>query len=229
MKTESCREWRPSLGVYALGDLPADERAALEAHLEGCEECREEVRSLSGVARLLPYADPAQFTSTQQPSPELGRQIAATIGVERRQRERRRRRRFGFAFSGAVAASAAAAALAIALLPVGENAAPRQNVDFAGLPAGVQIDATLEPHAFGTEIHMYVSGMRSGTLCRVFLRGPNGAQAPAGTFRYRWGDDSEAVLSSALDLSRTTAIGIHAGNRIYIAPVGQTAAPASHT
>ena len=33
MKTESCREWRESLGAYALGQLPEGERAALEAHL----------------------------------------------------------------------------------------------------------------------------------------------------------------------------------------------------
>ena len=40
---------------------------------------------------------------------------------------------------------------------------------------GIQIDAALQPHAFGTEIHMYVKGVRSGTLCRVFLRGKDGA------------------------------------------------------
>lgn len=226
MKTESCREWRPSLGAYALGDLPADERAALEAHLDGCAECREEVRSLTGVARLLPYADPAHFGPAPTPSPELGERIAATIGGERR-RVVRRRRRFGFALGGAVAA--AAAVLAIVLLPVGGGGAPKEEIDFAGLPPGVKIGATLEPHAFGTEIHMYVSGMRSGTLCRVFLRGPGGVKVPAGTFRYRWGDDSEAVLSSALDLSRTTAIGVHAGNRVFIAPVGRATAAATDT
>jgi hypothetical protein len=202
MKTErgfdSCREWRGSLGAYALGDLPVDERAALEAHLDGCERCREEVRALSGVARLLPYADPAHFGPAPKPSPDLGERIAATIGAERRVRVRRRRR-FGFALGGATAAAAAALA----------------------------IDATLEPHAYGTEIHMYVSGMRSGTLCRVFLRGPGGERVPAGTFRYRWGDDSEAVLSSALDLSRTTAISVHAGARTFTAPVGHTTAAAT--
>lgn len=227
MKTESCREWRPSLGAYALGDLPADERAALEAHLDGCEECREEVRALTGVARLLPYADPAHFGPAPTPSPELGERIAARIGGER-QRVVRRRRRFGFALGGAVAV--AAAMLAILVLPIGGGGgAPQQDVEFAGLPPGVKIGATLEPHAFGTEIHMYVSGMRSGTLCRVFLRGPDGTSFPAGTFRYRWGDDSEAALSSALDLSRTTAIGVHAGNRVFIAPVEQTTAAATDT
>ena len=43
MKAESCREWRESLGAYALGHLPAEERAGLEAHLDGCAECRAEL------------------------------------------------------------------------------------------------------------------------------------------------------------------------------------------
>jgi hypothetical protein len=61
--------------------------------------------------------------------------------------------------------------------------------------------------------------MRSGTLCRVFLRGPHGERVPAGTFRYRWGDDNEAVLSSALDLSRTRAIGVRAGSKTFVTAV----------
>ena len=84
----------------------------------------------------------------------------------------------------------------------------------------MKIGASLEPRAFGTEIHVYVKGVRSGTLCRVFLRDDAGTRLPAGTFRYRWGDDSKAILSSALDLSNTAAIGIRVGNRTFSAPVG---------
>jgi hypothetical protein len=227
MKTEHCRDWRESLGAYALGHLPADERAGLEAHLEGCPDCRAEVKSLRGVALLLPHADPERFGPPPQPSPELGDRIAATIAADRQAvHKQRRRRRFGLglALSGAVAA--AAAVLALVILPGGGAAVPQQQVEFASLPSGVQIGATLEPHAYGTEIRMYVSGMRSGTLCRVFLRGSHGARFPAGTFRYRWGDDSTAQLSSALDLSRTSAIEVEAGNRTFKAPVGREASAA---
>jgi hypothetical protein len=205
MKTErpdGCREWRHLLGAYALGDLGTGERAGLEAHLEGCAECWAEAESLEGVA--------------------------ATIGRERQVAVRRRRWRFGFALGGATAA-VAAALLAIVVLPGGNSSQPAQHVEFASLPAGVKIDATLEPHPYGTEIRMYVKGVRSGTLCRVYLRGPRGERVPAGTFTYRWGDDSEAVLSSALDLSRTRAIGVHAGNRTFVAPVDVSGATARAT
>jgi hypothetical protein len=220
MKTENCRDWRESLGAYALGHLSNEERAGLEAHLEGCPECRAEVKSLSGVALLLPHADPERFGPAPQPSPELGKRIEATIAADRQTIQRsRRRRRFGLALGGGIATAAVAAALALVILP-GGSGEPKQHIDFASLPAGVKIGATLEPHVYGTEINMYVSGIRSGTLCEVFLRGPHGVRVPAGSFRYRWGDDSKAELSSALDLSRTTAIEVHAGNRIFRAPVG---------
>jgi hypothetical protein len=220
MKIRSdCRDWRELLGVYALGQLEGDELAGLEAHLEGCAQCRAELALLEPVARMLPHADPERFESAPQPPPELGARIAATIAGERNQTEKRRRRRVfgGFALGGATAALAAAV-LAIFVLG-GGSGEPERHVQFA--TQGVTIDATLEPHAYGTEIRMYVHGVESGTLCKVSLRGADGASYPAGTFRYRWGDDSEAVLSSALDLSRTRAVVVQAGKRTFVAPLGR--------
>jgi len=223
MKTRNCREWRESLGAYALGQLEGDERVGLEAHLEGCAACRAELASLEPVALMLPHADPERFAGpAPQPPPELGARIAATIAGERQTEQQRRRRRrvfSGFALGGA--AAAATAVLLLFVLGGGESGNPQQQVRFASLPQGVTIDATLEPHAYGTAIHMYVHGVPSGTLCTVTLRGPGGVAYPAGTFRYRWGDDSDAVLSSALDLSRTRAIEVDAGKRTFVAPVGR--------
>jgi hypothetical protein len=230
MKSEDCRELRTSLGAYSLGQLPEDEQAAIEAHLEGCAECRAELASLASVTRLLPLADATRVMSpAPRPSPQLGERIEELIGAERRaERKRRKRRRFAFGFAG-IATAAAAAVLAIAILPGGggDSGPPDQYISFTNVPKGVKVDAVLQPHAFGTEIHMYVSGVRSGTLCRVFLRGPDGRRYPAGSFRYRWGDDSDAVLSSALDLSRTRAIGVRAGDRTFVAPVSREGATAS--
>jgi hypothetical protein len=216
MTAEGCREWRESLAAHALGRLPAEERPAVEAHLEGCAECRAELEALAGVARLLPLADPERFDSAPALPPSLADRVAATIRAAQRS-QRRRRLRLGLTTVGATAA-VAAALVAIFVLP-SEESTPAQHVSFAALPADMKIGATLEPHAYGTEIHMYVKGAPSGTLCRVFLQGRNGVRMPAGSFRYRWGDDSNAVLSAALDLSRTRAIGVRVGNRTFVTPV----------
>ncbi len=218
MKTDGCRHWKEELGVYALGHLSDEERTALEAHLEGCPACRAEADSLLAVSRLLPHADPERFGPAPQPPAELGKRITATVGAERRSRRRHRRLRFGLGFGGA-AATAAAAVLAIFVLSSGESGGPEQHVAFRSLPSGVKIAAALEPQAFGTEIRMYVSGIRSGTLCRVYMRGPGGRDVSAGTFRYRWGGDASAVLSAALDLSRAKALVVHAGDRTFVAPL----------
>jgi anti-sigma factor RsiW len=225
MKTRNeCREWRELLGVHALGHLEGDERAGLEAHLEGCAGCREELAALAPVARMLPHADPARFELSPEPPPELGRRIAATIEGEKQRAQRRRRQRTfgGFAFGGVAAAAVAAVLLLFVFGGSSQDAS--QPVKFTDLPEGISISASLEPHSYGTEIHMYVHGVPSGTLCRVWLRGANGASYPAGTFRYRWGDDSDAVLSSALDISRTRAVVVDTGNRTFVAPVNSKVA-----
>ena len=218
MKTESCREWRESVGAYALGHLKGEELAKLEAHLEGCSACRAEAAALVSVASLLPHANPEHFGPAPVPPPELGRRIAATIEAERGAKRRQRRIRLGFGLSGA-AAAAAAAVLAIFVLSGGESGGPEQHVSFRSLPSGVKIGAALKPQAYGTEIHMYVKGIRSGTLCQVYMRGPDGRDVSAGTFRYRWGGDAAAVLSAALDLSRAKALVVHAGSRTFVAPL----------
>jgi hypothetical protein len=225
MKTDDHRDWKVSLGAYALGDLPADERAAIAAHLEGCEECRTELRSLEGVAALLPLADPDRIEApVARPPADLGARIEAQIAAESA-REGRVKRRRRFRLGVGVAATAVAAVLAIAIVPFGGGeSSPAQEVHFASVPNGISIRAKLEPHAYGTEIYMYVKGVRSGTLCRVFLRDGDGRTFSAGSFRYRWGDDSEAELSSALDLSQAAQLGVHAGGRTFVAPVDQTTA-----
>ena len=226
MTADDHRDWRLSLGAYALGDLSPDERAAMAAHVEGCPECRAELRELEGVAALLPLADPDRIEQpAARPPADLGARIEAQIAAETSREGRvKRRRRLRFGFGGAVAVAAVAALLAIVVLPIGGESSPAQKVEFASVPNGISIKATLEPHAFGTEIKMYVDGVRSGTLCRVFLRDAAGRTYSAGSFRYRWEEDSEAELSSALDLSQATEIGVHAGGRTFIAPVSQATA-----
>jgi hypothetical protein len=221
MTAEGCREWRERLGAYVLGQLPDDEHAATAAHIEGCAACRAEAESLAPLAELLPKADPAQLGRAPAPPAELGERIASRVARERRTRGRRRRTRLTLGFATA-AAAAAAAVLAIAI--VDSSPPPRgdsQVVTFRSVPRGVQVSARLEPRPFGTEIHMYVRGMPSGTLCRVSLRRADGTAMPAGTFRYRYGEPRGAVLTSALDLSGARAIAVRAGGRTFVAPLSK--------
>jgi hypothetical protein len=233
MTAEACREWRESLGAYVLDQLPADERAAVGAHVDGCAACRAEVDSLTPLVHLLALADPAQLREAPTPPAQLGERIAAQIDREQGRRRVRRRRRFSFGFAAAAAAGAAALLLALVVFAPNGNRSNSQTVEFASLPHGVAIAATLQPRPFGTEIRMDVAGIRSGTLCQVFLRRADGGRLPAGSFRYRYGGEDEAVLSSGLDLSAARAVGVRAGHRTFVAPlrhgVGAEASSDQHT
>ncbi|HEX6230033.1 MAG TPA: zf-HC2 domain-containing protein [Solirubrobacterales bacterium] len=216
MRSEACYEWRESLGAYALGQLPREERAGLEAHLDGCPDCRAELELLAPVARLLPKADPERLGAAPAPPAALSDRVIAAIAADRRA-TRRRKLRLGLAFSGATAAIAAAV-LAIFVLPVGDSGPPATRVSFESLPPKMKVGAKLEPREFGTEIHIYVKGAPAGALCRVFVVAEDGSRLSAGSFRYRWSDDYP-TLTTALKLSRTEAIGLRVGNRTFLAPV----------
>jgi anti-sigma-K factor RskA len=69
---------RESTGVYVLGLLDSAERREFEQHLETCAECREEVRSLGGVAGALPMAAPQV-----DPPPSLRAKVLAATGGQR--------------------------------------------------------------------------------------------------------------------------------------------------
>jgi hypothetical protein len=51
--TLDCPEARIALGVYVLGAIDADERAAVDAHLDSCQECRAELAELAELPGLL--------------------------------------------------------------------------------------------------------------------------------------------------------------------------------
>jgi Putative zinc-finger len=218
MKPDRCREWREPLGAHALGQLEGEERVRLEAHLDGCPSCRAELEQLSALVHPMSLADPARFETAPEPPPGLAGRVAEAIGRERRSR-RRRRAGFGLALTGAAAATAAV--LAIFVFGVGGEpaASPEQHVTFTSLPKGIEASAKLISNPFGTEIHMYVKGVSSGALCRVYLRRRDGGELSAGSFRYRRGNGSYPILSSGLDLSKTAAVELRIGDRSYLAKV----------
>ncbi len=217
MTADDHRRWREELGAFVLGKLDLDERAAVQAHLDGCAECRAERDLLSPLAEILPLADPAWLTSTPVAPRGLGRRVARKIEAERRG-VRRRRLRLAAGFTTATAAAGTVLVLALSA----GSSGPDTEVAFADVPQGVHITGDLTSRSWGTEVSVYVDGIRPGTPCRVFLRGPNGP-VDAGSFRYSHADGVGSGLSAAIDLSHARAIGIRAGGRTFVAPIPSSA------
>lgn len=219
MKADDCRRWRENLGALVLDQLDPDERAATEAHLEGCAECRAERDLLVPVAAALPLADPSQLATAPSPPRSLAFRISRRIAAERRAR---RRRRFTIGV-GALATACAAAAVAVIALGGGSttptSSPPTRDVAFTAVPEGVDLGASLAPRPWGSEISLQVRGITPGTRCEVWLRRADGTRVPAGSFRYRYEGSDAAELSSALRPSQARAIGVRAGNRTFVAKI----------
>jgi hypothetical protein len=217
MTAEACRHWREQLGAYALGHLDADERAAVQAHLDGCPDCRAEAEGLAAVARVLPVADPTRPSATEAAPGAVAERVFARVESERRDRRRGRRMRLGLALAGATAAIAASIIGGFVVLdsdPVGPTT---EEVAFHDLPRDIHIGAGLTARPWGTQIDLYVSGVPSGTMCRVWLRRHDGERVVAGTFRYVQEERAYTVrLASALDRARAAAIGVKAGRWTYV-------------
>jgi anti-sigma-K factor RskA len=70
MTNSSHADLKGQAAAYVLEALDPDERASFDAHLSGCDECREEVRSLRRVAEALSRSVPGRT-----PRPELRERV----------------------------------------------------------------------------------------------------------------------------------------------------------
>jgi anti-sigma factor RsiW len=221
LRADDCREWRERIGALVLGQLPEDERFALEAHLDGCPACRAEAEALAPVATLLRRADPERLEHAPEPPPDLGDRIARRIAAERRSRRRSRTRlRLGLATAGAAAAAVATVLLIVILGGSSESSHPR-TVAFHSLPRGAWVEAALTPHPWGSEISVQVGGFHRGKRCQVWLRRDDGKRVPAGSFRYVYQGGQHTDLSAAVKLDHATAIGLQVGGKTYVAPLSR--------
>jgi len=201
--SEACREWRAALGAAALGGSDPGEHVALLAHLDGCAECRAELRELQSVAHALPLADVDAVAATlAQPPHALGERVLDRVSHERHERVVHLRRRV---FAGLAAALVAAAAIVSLVLLVPASGSGT-NVVFP-TDNGVAAHATLHARSAGTEVNFHEQGLRPGGYYWLWLTGEDGDRIAAGTFQ---------GSASAVDVTMTAAIPLHDARRVWV-------------
>lgn len=222
MTSEGCRPWREMLGAYALGHLGADERIALEAHVDGCAACAEELEELRPVAQALPAADPGHLGARPAPPADLADRVAARIRVARKTQVRRRWR-VGIA-SVAAASIVAVTTLAVSNAMRSDGRSEREEFAFPVLPAGVTATAFLYPPEEGTrgvEVWLEVDGLQPGATYAIWVeRRSTGERVKCGTFEAVDGA-AHIVLPSIVERSDTGAVGVSTaeGEFVMSAPV----------
>lgn len=204
MTSDACRELRSALGAVALGNADPVEALALRAHLDGCAECRAELRELTSVAAALPLADFGRLDDDlSQPAPDLATQVLGRVSAERSARRVRTHRRF---VAAVATVTAIAAALVAFVLVVPDRSPAGTKVVFAS-SGGVSAEAVLRARAAGTEVEFHVSGLHQGEYYWLWLTGDDKDRVAAGTFQGTE-NPSELVMTAALPLRDTRRIWV---------------------
>jgi len=216
---------RIALGAYVLGALEPAERAELEGHLGGCAGCREELAGLAGLPGLLGRLDAADVEVLAGPSPAqpLERALAE---LTRRRRDRRRNRRRGFVLAVAAAVTIGAVGAGGTVAVTGSSA-PDFRVDAgsvasSGASASVQATAQLGSRPWGTQVTLRLSGVPTGTRCRLIAVARGGGQEVAGTWQV--GYTGQASVEGATAIPRPELLALHVLDqndaRIAVLPTG---------
>jgi hypothetical protein len=226
-----CTRQRKLLGVYVLGAIEPAERAVLDAHLNTCGVCRDELASLAGLPALLSRVTEEQIEQLAPPPRELFDSIVAKAGRESRTRRRR----------NIVVLAAAAAALVIATgagvdaITGGEHHSPPtaavsespeplptgRTINATDPVTGVQARVTLLPKQWGTEVLFRITGAPPGTHCRAFVVDRNGATDQVSSWQVAYDRPTTVGGSTMMPSDRIGTIDVRTldGKRLIALPV----------
>lgn len=196
-----CADVRTALGVYMLGALDPGERSQVEAHLEGCPACRDELAGMAGLPALLGRVDEAQLEQIAGPPPELLDGLLARAAERRRDGSARwgawrRARAVGPARRGRVPGAGRRGAGGALLFPSrdgGTVAAPPSATPTGSAVQGERINAAdpktnikgyvlLHRKAWGTEVELHLAGVPKGSHCRLLVIARDGRRDALGSW-----------------------------------------------
>ncbi len=192
------RAMRELLGSFVLGHLDAAEALGVQAHLDGCADCRADLAEIAPLAVDLRSVDPRRLTGQDlSPAPDLGARITAAVAAERVLRDRRTRRRTTLTALGVAAGVVAVLAVGVGVgvevgrqrtdqpvaVPSPTPSVPMEPVALRSQVAGVSVDqAVLVPHTWGVEVRFVAAGLTAGEDYTAWVVDRRGARVQAGTF-----------------------------------------------
>lgn len=230
-----CGEIRHALGVYVLGAISPADRGAVDSHLAGCADCREELAGLACLPGRLASVCAADLTAMELgdvDAPGLGgpSEVMLRSMLGRAARLRRRLLWRSVAVAAAVAVIAGGGAVAVSH----ELSPPPLRPAAAALPwpatvhgtnpvTGAAATVRYGPQPWGLELDVQVNGIPAGTRCELQVVGPGGREVAAGGWMVAGGHAwAWYPASSPFPVSgvRGFAITTAAGQALVNVPVG---------
>ncbi len=187
--TWDCTEARLSLGVYVLGAIDPVERGLVDAHLETCQECRDELAGLAGLPALLARLDPDEVSrisaddpvhmfSDEPPPAEL---LGTVLDLAKARRRRERWRYAAVAAAVVVVAGGLFGGLESAtstttkeFIPAGSETA--WETAAATGQSGASATVAYASEKWGDAFEVLVSRIPMGTTCELWVVHPNGTR-----------------------------------------------------
>ena len=193
---------RLSLGSYVLGSLEPADRAALDAHLPGCPDCREELASYAAIPALMSRVSIDQLRQPTPPVPPavLSRALDA-VAVDRAgtatQLHRWRRATVLTAAAAAIVAVVFGATILRTRTPSPPDGTPL--VAAAGVSASGS--AFLQAKPWGTAVTLQLQGLPQGDGFTAWVTAPDGTRSIAASWTPV--PDGHATLTGAANITDT--------------------------
>jgi hypothetical protein len=226
-----CGDIRYALGVYVVGAIDPAERAAVDAHLSHCPDCREELAGLAGLPALLgrvPREDAERLAlgaeKLEEPPAEMLDSLLAQVTARRRARRWR-----------VIVAAAAAAVIAVgggivggAVMSHDHTGQEGGNTYVSHLARGINANTDVtaavyyQPKGSGTAMQVEVSGIKKGTHCVFWVINSSGKHLWAGAWTVSGAeDDTWYSVASATPIGNLSGFDITGpgGQKLVTIPV----------
>jgi hypothetical protein len=208
---KNCEQWHGLIALRSLGGLSSDEGTALDAHIEGCAECRSLAEEMSSTVAMLAYVDPTSVEPTAQVAPELAERVLGDLHrAGALQRRRRRVTTSAVSFVGAIAA-----ALILFTLFSGTSPSTNQRTLALGPTAAeslkvnaVTAKAVLVDQSWGTSVDFSEQGLPGGGVYTVSMETAAGTWWTAGTYRSISGRTVSATMACAVAMKDITGLRV---------------------
>jgi predicted anti-sigma-YlaC factor YlaD len=213
----NCQDATLSLGVYLMGALEPDERAAVETHLQDCPACQAELSELAelptmlGLLRIEDVHPPASLDDsaieTLAPPADLFDRVAARARDEDELQQaaaaRARRSRYRRLVAVAAAAVVIAGGVTGGLALSGGGSSPHT---YGAVQGAVQMHVTLIPQATGTGLRVTVSGLRTEQHCWLIAVGDDGSRSVAGQWVATYSGAAQQTGSTSIPISQLSKL-----------------------
>jgi hypothetical protein len=221
----TCDDTTMSLGVYLLGALDTAERAEVEAHLDGCADCRAELAALEGLPALLSRLTIDDVSAEPLAVPDdLFERVAARARAEQAQQAPSRFTRYR-RLTAIAAAVVVLAAGGVSWGVLHSSTAKHPSVTAAAPHTAtnhhVTMTVTLAAQATGTGLNVTVSGLPRDEHCQLIAIAKDGSRDVAGRWDATysgWAQQTGSTKIQQSQLSQLVLLGT-GGKQLVTVPV----------